>query len=183
MLYERIDEAFAAYHAFVDNAVLSGGGYRAQPDKDMKHWHAIAKMAAKHGVTSEMLISARFAATEVHLRRTLRPSSICRPAVAVEEALRQFVPDRTCDHRKAYDTAKQLISALHSRLPMFTMDNILEDPNQAFPAWFRVLHMSALSDMVRNCYLEEAKEEYRRDVGLQTFIAETLHGFNAERLA
>lgn len=183
MLYDRIDEAFAAYHAFVDNMVRSDGAYRAQPDKDMKHWHAIAKMAKRHGVTPEELISARFAATEVPLRRTLRPSSIYHPAAAVDESLRLFVPDRTQDHQKAYDVAGQLVRTIRARMPRATLDQILEDPNYGFPAWFRVLHVNRLSDLLRECYLESAKEEYRRDVGLQTFIAEKLHGFNVERLA
>ena len=183
MQYERIDEAFAAYHAFVDNMVRSDGMYRAQPDKDMKSWHLIAKMAASHGVTVEMLISARFAMTLPHLRRTLRPSSICRPAYAVDIALREFAPDRTRCYKHTHDTCCQLIQSLHTRMPDKTLDELLGDPNHGFPAWFRIIHSTKLSTLLLECYLDEAQEEYRRDVGLQTYIAEDLHGHNAERLA
>jgi hypothetical protein len=183
MQYERIDEAFAAFHAFVDNIVRSDGIYRAKPDKDMKHWHAIAKMAVDRDITPELLISARFAMTEAPLRRTLRPSNICRPVCAVDSALREFVHDRTRDHRHAYTTAKYLAQSLHLRMPDKTLDQLLEDPNHAFPAWFRIVQSSTISNLLKECYLDEAKEEYRHDVGLQTFIAETLNGLNATRLA
>ena len=183
MSYERIDEAFAAYHAFVDNMLRSDGLYRLPADRDMKHWHAIAKMARRHDVSPETLISARFAGVLPHLRRSLRPSSIYRPASAVTTALNEFAPDRARDHRKSYGAAKGLLLSLHARMPRVTKDQLLGDPEYGFPAWFRVLHVSQVSDMLRDCYLTEAKEEYQHDQGLRTFIAEELHGFNAERLA
>lgn len=182
-MYEKMDEAIAAYHAFIDNMTRSGGSYVHPPNKDMRHWRTVASLSESRGVTPETLVSARFAATEPHLRRTLRPSSICRPLAAVDSALTQFAPDRLTDYRMIYAAAVQLLQTLRQRMPERTQDAILLDPEQAFPAWFRILHVTELTEEARCYYLAEARNEYWHDTGLRTFIAENLHGIDAKRLA
>lgn len=176
-----IDEAYAACHAYAANMTSLGHRNRLDPDKHMKHWHAIARCARRYQVTPEQLVSARFAAIEdPKLKRMLRPSQIYRPAGAVAAAL-NGTPRRT-DIEKVSAAAAGLLRSLTQRRPDTPVTELLEDPNYAFPAWFRVLRADELTPLIEACYLDDARLEYEINQDLRDLIAEKYNGFNVKRL-
>ena len=162
------------YSTYKRNMQSAGTPYDKPLFHDMQHWAHTAKIVLKNNIDPVRFVNAQFMVLGDGLRGTLTPRMLHTPAKRALNAYLATCPD-PCDYAGGLAMMRRRLTMM-ARGP-HTAESVLSNPNNPFPAWFRIAAAPVLTDKLKSRYLESAMEEYVRDMRLRNFlIKEELHG-------
>ena len=156
------------YDAYRRNIEKLGGHYGKNMFIDTKHWSATAKLAERHKADPGRFVNAQFAMADPDARTTITPRSLHTPAAKAVAAYLMTAAD-PIDYPKVMAWLETRVVNQSAQMNRPVVE-VLEDPDQAFPPWFRIVYAPFLTENLSAWYLEEAKNEYSSDLNLREFL-------------
>jgi hypothetical protein len=156
--------SMAAYLSYVKNVEDCGGRYFKEITTDQSHWLNVARLAFKHRIDPGRFVTAQFLSLAPARRMTLTPRMLHTP--------KKVVVARAVEHSPSPCNYEQLAMSLLNKAKTLAarrkcgLDEVLQDPEQMFPPWFRLAYVEKPNAELVDMYMEascgelEALENY-----------------------